>query len=153
MGGMIHRVRQAIFAPRERYIRPHNYSLVTGAAGALMCLAGVARQRTPVRSFAVQSSLANTNTIHVGDTHTSLINGIELDPGAAWLFGVDTEFRLSGLMPTPAAFAEYMQLDKQRAAGRPQDTDIEIYLDIADFFCAANDANQRVNVFWSTITK
>jgi hypothetical protein len=92
------------FAPRERYQRPHNYNISVGLTA--VCLAP-GRQRTPVISFLIQNDLNNAGVINVGDPHVSLLNGVQLDPGRAWVFSIFTGALVTGsLFQTPADFAE-----------------------------------------------
>jgi len=143
------------FNPRERYQRPHNYSIVTSAvAGVAVCLSPN-RQRMPVKVFVVQSDVVNGGNVNIGDGTANLVNGIQLIPGSAWIFNVGApSFAGQGAMfPTPMQFTESVQYQKNQIGKLPYEDQVETYLDIADYFAVATAAAQIVRIFWSTDPK
>jgi len=136
--------------PFEKYQRPRNHSIVTGAAGVAQCLVP-GRQRIPVRSFMVQNDLTNGALIRVG-ANVSLTLGIGLDPGAAWVFSVDE----SGIMtsnrePTPENWAINQQFQGNRNI--PFNQSVRLYLDIADFNVVSGANTQLVQIVYFTLTQ
>ncbi len=135
--------------PRERYQRPHCYNLGIGTA-----FVRLAQQRTPVLSFLVQNDINNTGIINVGDSHVSLVNGVQLDPGRAWVFSVNNDGLLAtSLSSTPINWADAM--NGYGAQGANFDPGITLYIDVADFFAISDTAAplQNLRVFWSTTTQ
>lgn len=135
---------------RERYQRPHCYNI---AVSGVVVPVAPNRQRTPVLSFLVQNDLNNTGVINVGDSHVSLLNGVQLDPGRAWVFGISSEGLLaSSLSPSPVSWAEAMQSYGAESGLLGGSSGIHLFIDIADFFAISDTPLQNLRVFWSTIT-
>lgn len=141
---------------RIKYIRPHTFSFLLPlyVAGAPQCISfdpatGQALHQ-PVRLFLVQSDLANGGIINIGDGNTSLTNGIQLDPGRAMQFAVGNDEIIGSLFQTPMTWQEAVGKAKESAAGN--NTDVNVFLDMADFFVAGDIAGpQRVRIFWSSL--
>lgn len=123
---------------KDRFQRPQNYTISVGTIA--VCVAPN-RQRSPVKSFLVQSDLDNFGRINVGNSHVSITVGIQLDPGSAWLFSVSNEDLISGALPTVSGFAK----------GEREQDNKELFLDMSDFFVVSDVAGQTVRVVWSTI--
>ncbi len=133
---------------RERYQRPHTYNIPVGLLP--VCVAPN-RQRSPVKTFLVQSDINNGGVINVGDASASLFNGVQLDPGRAWIFSVGADSLTGGsLYPTPMQWAEAVQAYGE---AQPKTLDsVEIFIDIADFYAVGDIAGpQNLRIFWSTI--
>lgn len=139
----------------ERFQRPHCYSFTVGlfttSGDAINCAPGGAR--LPVRLFLVQSDIGNGGIVTIGDATVSLLNGIQLDPGRAIQFSVGNQDLVGSLYPTTMNWQEALDQSRIAAAGLEQaNPEMNLFLDIADFFVASDAAlPQRVRVFWSTI--
>ncbi len=158
---MARRWRRPASKPVEYYQRPHCYPVVLPAfaiTGKPTCLA-LNRQRTPAITLFVQADLANLDIVNVGDANTNLLNGIQLDPGKAVLFSTADQ-RVpggmgGGLFPTPMEYSEAMEYQRNMAMGPSFgiEPDIEIMLDIADFFGASAAVGCRLRLFWTKTTR
>lgn len=143
-------VLRHVLPKRERYQRPHNYNI---SVGGVVIPISPGRQRTPVLSFLVQNDINNTGVINVGDSHVSLTNGVQLDPGRAWVFGISAAGLLaSGLSATPVAWADAMQIYAGQSQGGQYPPHVQLYIDIGDFFAISDTPAQNLRIFWSTTT-
>lgn len=133
---------------KEKFVRPHFYSFTINTFAANATCISPNRQRLPVRMFLVQADLGNGGIVNVGDTNVTLINGIQLDPGRAMQFSVNNEDITGNLFETPMDW----QSAVARARQTPQPEQENLYMDLADFYVAGDVDNQRVRVFWTTIT-
>lgn len=152
MGNALRNFISGRLKANELYQRPHDWSFVamqyTAANRLIYCLSQ-GRVKLPVRMFLVQSDLNNGGVLNVGSGHVSLTNGIQLDPGRAIQFAVGSDDMQSTLFQTPVDWTERvqsMQGDLAKIAAN-------IYLDMADFWLASDSDNQRVRIFWTTLTK
>jgi hypothetical protein len=135
-----------MFGRKERYQRPHLYSLAVGLT-AICCAPN--RQRTPVLSLMIQADLNNAGIVVVGDSNVTLLNGLQLDPGRAVQFST-FDIPFSGTLGPSISPAEMVEQARYRAEGfKPGEA--ELYLDIADFYAIADGAGQIIRLLWSTI--
>jgi hypothetical protein len=133
---------------KERYQRPHGYNIPVGLGS--VCVSPN-KQMRPVVSFLVQADLNNTGIINVGDTLVTLANGVQLDPGRAWVFGVTPAGFLTGsLFNTQSNFAEAIGSPYQLSA---PGNEFKVFIDIADFYAIADTPDQNLRIFWSTDTE
>lgn len=140
--------------PYEVYIRPHNYSLLIGTAQ--LCIVNN-RIRRPVDSFVVQADLANAGIINIGDSSTSLTNGLQLDAGHAWLFSVSNPSGFPALLSqTPLEMNQIASVMQEQASiyaeyGRYNVK--RVVMDMADFYAIADAADQRLRIFWTMLAE
>jgi hypothetical protein len=148
MGGMFGRFRGR--RSLEVYQRPHNYSFVIGifGAGVPATCVSLNRQRLPVTMFLVQADLANGGIVNIGDETTSLINGIQLDPGRAMQFSIGRDEMQGSLYPTPMDWTEAVRTAQGNIPKAPEP---DLLLDVSNFYVAGDAANQRVRVFWTML--
>lgn len=129
----------------ERYQRAQTYSLLIGLTP--VCLAP-GRQRTPVRSLVVQADLGNQANITVGNSQVTLTNGLQLDPGRAWVFSVSKDDMIGSMFPTITGMTDIIRERNITIPG-----DYEIYLDVADFYAITTLATQRLRILWTTVVR
>ena len=133
----------------QKFVHPHNYSFVIGIFGAGVPATCISqnRIRQPVKMFLVQADLNNGGVVNVGDASTSLIVGTQLDPGRAMQFSVSNEEIVGSLYETPMDWQEAVRTAKSMPR---EDTEVNVFIDLADYFVAGDAANQRVRIFWTT---
>ena len=133
--------------PRERYQRFNFYNIAVGTVRA-----AIAQTRIPCLSFLVQADINNAGIINVADSTVTLLNGVQLDPGRAWIFGISGEgLLISSLISSPMDFAESMQQARSQAAGFAQ-PGVSLYVDIHDYFAISDLAGQNLRIAWYTTT-
>jgi hypothetical protein len=133
-------------ANKIRFQRPHFYNLTIG----LLPLNIAPQGSIPVISFLVQNDLQNTGVINVADGGVSLFNGVQLDPGRAWVFGVSMNSLVQGsLFNTPLQWEEAVRAYQDSMLSA---RDVRLYIDIHDFFAQADTPAQNLRIFWSTTT-
>ena len=126
----------------ERFQRPNFYSIIVGTAP--VCCAPN-RQRTPARTYAVQADINNTGIITICNSMISATNGLQLDPGRAWVFSATGEELIQALQSTPMDFAGNVRLGSQS-------NQMRILLDVADYFALADSAGQLLRQYWTGLT-
>ncbi|MFA5430381.1 MAG: hypothetical protein WC329_04410 [Candidatus Omnitrophota bacterium] len=113
------------------------------------------KARQPAITLFIQADLANGTNVSVGDAGTSLINGIELDPGKAVLFSTADQNILDGGGLQQMSYHEAMQYQRDMAIspGMGLIDPPEVVLDIADFYAATAGLGCRLRIFWTRTTR
>lgn len=144
--------------PNTFFQRPNTYSIVLPLfAGVPTCLGIQGDQsQTPAVTFEVQSDLDNTGLISIGDSNTSLTNGLQLDPGGSHIFSTLDQNLMPGSFyfydlqyENPEEYIEHLDEQKRATFKRPP----VVLLNISDFYAASTKNNQRVRIFWSIFTR
>jgi hypothetical protein len=144
MSGWPSKISSIFRGPARRYLKISGYPVTIGLAK--VCLAPN-RQEIAVKSFLVQSDIGNAGIINCLDNTCSLLSGVQLDAGRAWVFSVSQDNLLvSPLAPTPMEWANTLHEYGKQYGGNQDNSNI--FLNIADFYAIADAAGQNLRIVY-----
>ncbi|MCK9570729.1 hypothetical protein M0R72_17400 [Candidatus Pacearchaeota archaeon] len=131
-----------------KYIRPNFRAITVGTVPVCISLN---QAHIPVKEILVQASILNAATVFIGGP-ANTVNGLEIDPGIAYQWGLDSDNSLAGsLFPGTFTYAESLQRAQREASGQGNSKSFdEVFYDLADFWVISTVPAQIVKVYWST---